>query len=111
MTIKPLTEHHLELLSFKRGCTSSSESTLVKMPHCWKSHVVTHIHIKNINDICTLDIKHDIIWTLTRENLSLVFANNLPAHMGNLISAFVDRLLDLNLLQANLLASICSLGD
>ena len=21
----------------------SSESTLVKMPHCWKSHVVAHI--------------------------------------------------------------------
>ena len=24
----------------KRGCTSLSESTLVKMPHCWKSHAV-----------------------------------------------------------------------
>ena len=23
----------------------SSESTLVKIPHCWKSHVVAHIHI------------------------------------------------------------------
>ena len=38
-----LTEHHLELLSFKGGCTSSSESTSVKMPHCWKSHVAAHI--------------------------------------------------------------------
>ena len=26
----------------KRGCTGLSESTLVKMPHCWKSHVAAH---------------------------------------------------------------------
>ena len=25
------------------GCTGSSESTLVKMPDCWKSHVTAHI--------------------------------------------------------------------
>ena len=35
--------HHLEFLSLKRGCTGSSESTLVKIPHCWKSHVVAQI--------------------------------------------------------------------
>ena len=39
MTVKLLTEHHLEFLSLKGGCTGSSESTLFKMPHCWKSHV------------------------------------------------------------------------
>ena len=39
MIFKLLTEHHLEFLSLKGGCTGSSESTLVKMPHCWKSHV------------------------------------------------------------------------
>ena len=27
----------------KSGCTGSSESTHVKMPHCWKSHVTAHI--------------------------------------------------------------------
>ena len=37
MSVKLLTEHHLECLSLKGGCTGSSESTLVKMPHCWKS--------------------------------------------------------------------------
>ena len=26
-----------------KGCTGSSESTLVKMPHCLKSHALTHI--------------------------------------------------------------------
>ena len=42
-TVKLPNEHHLELPSLKGGCTGSSESTLVKMPHCWKSHVVAHI--------------------------------------------------------------------
>ena len=43
MTVKLLTEHNLEFLSLKGGCTDSSESTLVKMPHCWKSHVTAHL--------------------------------------------------------------------
>ena len=38
MTVKLLTEHHLEFLSLKGCCTGSSESTLVKMSNCWKSH-------------------------------------------------------------------------
>ena len=37
--LKLLNEHHLEFLSLKGGCTGSSESTLVKMPHFWKSCV------------------------------------------------------------------------
>ena len=32
MTVKLLTEQHLEFLSLKEGCTGSSESILVKMP-------------------------------------------------------------------------------
>ena len=43
MRVKLLTKHNLELLSLNRGCTGLSESTLVKMPHCWKSHVAAHI--------------------------------------------------------------------
>ena len=31
MTVKLLTEHHLEFLSLKGGCTGSTESTLVKL--------------------------------------------------------------------------------
>ena len=41
MSVKLLTEHHLEFLSLKIGCTGTSESTLVKMPHFWNSHVVS----------------------------------------------------------------------
>ena len=40
MIVKLLTEHHLEFLSLKGGCLGSSESTHVKMPHCWKSHAL-----------------------------------------------------------------------
>ena len=43
MTVKLLTEHLLEFLSLKGGCTASYESTLVKMLHCWKSHVMAHL--------------------------------------------------------------------
>ena len=43
MTAKLLTEHHLEILGLKGGNTGSSETTLVKMPHSWKAHVVAHI--------------------------------------------------------------------
>ena len=43
MNVKLLTEHHSEFLSFKGGCKGSSESTLDKMPHCWKSRVAAHL--------------------------------------------------------------------
>ena len=45
MTVKLLTEHQLEYLNLKIGCTCSYESTLVKMSYCWKSHdVVLNMH-------------------------------------------------------------------
>ena len=34
MSVKLLTEHRLEFVSLKGGCTGSPESTLVRMPHC-----------------------------------------------------------------------------
>ena len=42
MNVKLLTEHHLEFLSLTGGCRGSSESTHVKMPHCWKSRATAH---------------------------------------------------------------------
>ena len=52
MTVKLLTEQHLEFLSLKGGCTGSSESTLVKMPHCWKSRVAAHMFSTKVFDVC-----------------------------------------------------------
>ena len=43
MSVKLQTEHHLEFLCQKGGFTGWSESTLVKMLHCWKSHVKAQI--------------------------------------------------------------------
>ena len=45
MSVKLLTEHHFEFLSLKRGCRGSSESTHVKMPHCWKSHAMAQFSL------------------------------------------------------------------
>ena len=60
MSIKLLTEHHLEFLSLKGGCIGSYESPLVKMPHCWKSRVTAHIYVFLLPNImnevkCLLD--------------------------------------------------------
>ena len=46
MNVELLTEHHLGFLSLKDGCTCTSESTLVKIPHCLKSHVTAQIYLK-----------------------------------------------------------------
>ena len=43
MIVKLLTEHHLEFLSLKGGCRSSSESTLIQMSNCWKFHAAAHL--------------------------------------------------------------------
>ena len=42
MIVKLLTEHHPVFPSLKGGCRGSSESTLVKMSYCWKSHARAH---------------------------------------------------------------------
>ena len=43
VNVKLLTDLYLEFLSLKGGCTGSSESTLIKMPHCWKSSVMAQM--------------------------------------------------------------------
>ena len=45
MSVKLLTEHNLEFICLSEGCTDSSEATLVKMPHYWKSHVAAHFSL------------------------------------------------------------------
>ena len=77
MTVKLPTEHHLEFLSLTGGCTGLSESTLLKIPHCRKSHVMAQI-----------------VSALKQENLILLHANNncadQPEHPHILISTFVQ---------------------
>ena len=53
MNVQLLAKHPLEFLSLKGGCTGWSESTLVKMPHCWKSHVTAQMPLLCANLIIT----------------------------------------------------------
>ena len=46
MTVKLLTEHHFAFLIVKWVYWGSSESTLVKIPHCWKSRAMAQIVVK-----------------------------------------------------------------
>ena len=52
-----------KFLSLRGGCTGSSESSLVEMPHRWKSHVAAHFissgqDVKqNIRDLLTMGVK------------------------------------------------------
>ena len=43
MIVKLLIEHHYKFLSLKGDCRGSSESTLVKMSNCWKSHAAAQL--------------------------------------------------------------------
>ena len=52
-----------ECLSLKGGCRGSSESTLVKMPRCWKSHSLAQISYEmtlNVSFGC-LNLAEDIM--------------------------------------------------
>ena len=54
MIVKLLTEHHLEFLSLTGGCTGLSESTLVKMSNCWKSHALAYMILSSKGTIKAL---------------------------------------------------------
>ena len=47
MIVKLLIEYHLEFLSLKGDCRGSSESTHVKMPHCWKFYALAQILVRS----------------------------------------------------------------
>ena len=66
MSVKILPEHHLKFLSLKGGCTSLSESTLVKMPHCWISHVVAQVQQIIISTLAILFFQYDFLFDSQR---------------------------------------------
>ena len=76
-SVKLLTEHRLQFLSLKGGCTGSSESTLVKMPHCWKSHVAAHMYIADIPKVhhTSLWRKHCRKYLITQGKVREMFGN------------------------------------
>ena len=60
MIVTLLTEHHFEFLSLKESCRGSSESTLVKMPHCH----IQFIDHDSVSELLSLNIKLRYIWIL-----------------------------------------------
>ena len=68
MIVKRLTEHHLESISLKGGCRGLSESTNVKMPHCWKSHAVADMFYSEIQAIQFHDLINHCELTCCKEN-------------------------------------------
>ena len=59
MSVKLLTEHHLEFLGLTGGCTGLSESTIVKMTHCWKSCVVAQMNGREHSEVNSNSPKKD----------------------------------------------------
>ena len=66
LIVKLLTEQHMEFLSLTGGCTGSSESNHVKMPHFWKSYIVAKI-ISTLQAIVQkwgqVSVKHENFFT------------------------------------------------
>ena len=56
MSVKALADHRLEFLNIKVGRMGSSESTLVKMPHCRKSYFAAKIIEEEENSGSILDL-------------------------------------------------------
>ena len=54
--VKLLAEHYLEFLSLKGGFRGSSESKLVKISNCWKSHAAAQIVLMSLRVYCQTNI-------------------------------------------------------
>ena len=76
MSVQLLNEHRCEFLRLKGGYTGSSESPLVKMPHCWKSHFAAQLCLaaqKNCLIEMTLLSAHNICFGLETRKLWVFF--------------------------------------
>ena len=87
MTVKLLTEHNLELLSLKGGCRGSSESTLVKISNCWKSHHCLFNHFFFLKIPLNLNVKDDI--SLFRKAFTSLTAIRLYFHCFSFLLVFL----------------------
>ena len=85
MIIKLLTEYHLEFLSLKGDCRGSSESTLVKISNCWKSHAAAHMCLPHVFLVGTSSEFQDILPYIGRPNPKLLMSSQ-SQHKTNPIS-------------------------
>ena len=76
MTVELLSQHHMEFLSLKGDCTGPSESTHVKMPHCWKSHALANYVINSIST--------GMLWQKVKQ----VYNDGVQGHFDSLYNYF-----------------------
>ena len=76
MSVKVLTKPHFEVLSLTGGCRGSSESTLVKMSNCWKSHAAALILI-SLNRTCWPDqqdhSENKALWMMSTQRWATIW--------------------------------------
>ena len=101
MIVKLFIEHHLEFLSLKEGCRGSSESTHVKMPHCWKSHAQAHISCSGFvilfqfGNHLAEEEKADcltLIWNSTRQSLPSRFPTKRDSNQSPRLQRLAKKL-------------------
>ena len=92
MSVTLLTEHNLDFLSLKGCCIGSSESTLVKMPHCWKTHVTTHFasSVQQILVLFHAIFEYDMNKAIFLISLNLINAFNSYRAL-NILQDFLDN--------------------
>ena len=66
--------------SLKGGCTGSSDSTLVNMPHCWKSHVAAHLCFKMLS-VAFLWYHHLVRYKICQDCLIMRHDTYEPPHL------------------------------
>ena len=71
MIVKLLTEPHLECLSLKGGSRASSESTHVKIPHCWKSHALAHLSSETLS-IRRIHVEFKGCWVVINNFIQII---------------------------------------
>ena len=84
MIVKLLTEHDLEFLCLKGGCRGPSESTHVKMPHCWKSHALAQfIQVQEISVVshhCEMKVRRDYAYVQNRQSIYCTHSQSMAEH-------------------------------
>ena len=103
MIVKLLTERHLEFLSLKGGCRGSSESTLVKMSNCWKSHALAQI---------TIFFGHVFDFSKSIQSFAFFTIGMIGNDTGHLLECvelygkFINKFKTKNMLKGNIAASL-----
>ena len=89
-TAKIPTKQHLKFLSLKWGSTGTSESTLFKMPRCWKSQVAAQIaskrsytvysskHKIRVQTSCSSSIRNWAVLKKEQARMTIKSNNNKP---------------------------------